>query len=127
MHLCGIPYILRRCKLLFILVPLLNLCSTSATFGPYIRIFMSASSMQHIIIYLFIEIVLSRSYQSHESKVSICEVCGTALITIHKCLQLPFCFAFLKQLIPVSLLHSSDPLNMKACTEAHSISCDLVY
>lgn len=83
--------------------------------------------MQHIIIYLFIEIVLSQSYQSNESNVSNCKVCGTAYISLQKCLQLAFCFAFLKQLIPVSLLHMSDPLNVKTHTEAHSISCDLVY
>lgn len=83
--------------------------------------------MQHIIIYLFIEIVLSQSYQSNESNVSNCKVCGTAYISLQKCLQLAFCFAFLKQLIPVSLLHISDPLNVKTHTEAHSISCDLVY
>lgn len=104
-----------------------SLCCPSATFGLHIRIFLSASSMQHIVIYLFIEIVLSRSYQSSDSNVSICKVCETAYISLQKCLQLPFCFAFLKQLIPLSLLHISDPLNMKARTEAHSISCDLVY
>lgn len=104
-----------------------SLCCPSATFGLYIRIFLSANSMQHIVIYLFTEIVLSRSYQSNDSNISNCNVCETAYISLKKCLQLPFCFAFLKQLILVSLLHISDPLNMKVCTEAHSISCDLVY
>lgn len=116
-------YILMRCESLFILVLLFNLCvSLKLPLGLYFGTFLSASKIVLLYIYL-----LGLRFKSILSKLWLQSLWNSFDTTMKTHAAVSLLCILNSLFIPISLLHISDSLNMKTHTEAHLISCDLVY